>query len=550
MAFWGRLQAGIQAFANPEALAKVTTERTVGPPALEAISEAARSYIRASYDTVSRTPENTRHWQWIDYLSADATLTPEVRKEIRAQARYEVQQNNGYGVGIASTLVNDTIGSGPRLQMLTPNETVNKEVEQAFLYWSQAIGLREKLTTMRMSKLIDGEVVGRKVNNLLSGDPVTIDLLTIECDQLTTPDNRPPNKNYIDGVHIDRFGYPYAYDILNEHPGSNNNLWVAQQNSYQTYGYQQVIHYFRKDRPGQHRGISELAPSLPLFALLRRFTLATVTAAETAASVAQIVETDAPIPEELEREYAVNTFGKFWESVPINRNSATVLPNQWKLKQFASEHPTTTYRMFKQELINEIARVINMPRNIACGDSSDSNYASARLDHLGYQKTVHIEQSIIEHEILDRLFAEWLVEAALMGVLSKRLANYVLQYEREYGMRGLASRVEHSWYWDGFEDADQKADADAQRVRLMSGTTHRAAEYAKAGKDVDIEDQRAARTWGMSVAEYRRVLASSLFSNGNQMSESGSGSGSGSSESSEGEDSEETQESETAASFA
>ena len=40
-----------------------------------------------------------------------------------------------------------------------------------------------------------------------------------------------------------------------------------------------VIHWFRADRPGQHRGVPEITPALPLFAQLRRYTLAVLGAA-------------------------------------------------------------------------------------------------------------------------------------------------------------------------------------------------------------------------------------------------------------------------------
>ncbi len=55
-----------------------------------------------------------------------------------------------------------------------------------------------------------------------------------------------------------------------------------------------ILHYFRSDRPGQIRGIPDITPALPLFAQLRRFTLAVLAAAETAADFAGILYTDAP----------------------------------------------------------------------------------------------------------------------------------------------------------------------------------------------------------------------------------------------------------------
>jgi capsid protein len=429
-------------------------------------------------------------------------------------ARYEVGQNNSYGVGIAQTLVNDTIGTGPRLQMQFENEKLNARIEQEFSYWVDAINLRDKLATLRMSKLIDGEALCRTVNNMGMGEPISLDYQLIECDQLSTPDLVwNINPQYVDGVHLDRFGNPVSYDILDHHPGSD--YWTNTSWSYQTYDRSQIVHIFRRDRPGQHRGISEFASALPLFALLRRFTLATVTAAETAASVSQVISTDAPIPEELEAEYAAATFDKYMESIPIDRNSATVLPNQWSLKQFSAEHPTTTYRMFKQELINEIARVLSMPRNIAACDSSDYNYASGRLDHMTYQKAVGVEQSYLAKQVLDRMFSDWLLESALSGLLPKNMGRQVLAFESQFGKMGLTRRIPHTWYWDGFKDADQTKEADAQRTRLSSGTSHRSAEYAAQGLDVNVEDTKAAQSYGVSVEEYRKMVAMSIFTNGN-----------------------------------
>lgn len=55
-----------------------------------------------------------------------------------------------------------------------------------------------------------------------------------------------------------------------------------------------LIHYYRVERPGQSRGIPEITPAIPLFAQLRRYTLAVIAAAETAADFAAVLYTDAP----------------------------------------------------------------------------------------------------------------------------------------------------------------------------------------------------------------------------------------------------------------
>src|SRR5574339_1156872 len=103
-----------------------------------------------------------------------------------------------------------------------------------------------------------------------------------------------------------------------------------------------VIHYFRADRPGQSRGIPDITPSLPLFAQLRRYTLAVLAAAETAADFAAVVYTDSPANGEAADVEPMDV-------IELERRMATVLPGGWKLGQIAAEQPATTYAEFKRE---------------------------------------------------------------------------------------------------------------------------------------------------------------------------------------------------------
>ena len=130
-----------------------------------------------------------------------------------------------------------------------------------------------------------------------------------------------------------------------------------------------MLHYFRCDRPGQIRGIPDITPALPLFAQLRRFTLAVLAAAETAADFAGILYTDAPANGEAD---AAEPF----EPIELEKRMLLTMPGGWKMAQMQSEQPATTYAEFKKEILNEIARCLNMPFNVAAGNSSGYNYAS------------------------------------------------------------------------------------------------------------------------------------------------------------------------------
>ena len=94
--------------------------------------------VRARYDAAQSTNDNYRHWANADGLSANASNSPEVRRTLRNRSRYEVA-NNSYARGIVLTLANDAIGTGPRLQLLTPNAEANRRIEREFSLWSRAV---------------------------------------------------------------------------------------------------------------------------------------------------------------------------------------------------------------------------------------------------------------------------------------------------------------------------------------------------------------------------------------------------------------------------
>ncbi|MCA9108236.1 MAG: phage portal protein, partial [Planctomycetales bacterium] len=174
-----------------------------------------------------------------------------------------------------------------------------------------------------------------------------------------------------DGIEFDSAGNPIAYHVLRSHPGDALGGLEAK---FDRVPVENVIHWFRVDRPGQARGVPDILPALPLFAQLRRYTLAVLAAAETAADFAGILYTDAPAGGEAESAVP-------FEPIELEKRALLTMPSGWRMSQLESQQPTTTYSEFKRELLNEIARCLCMPANISRADSSGYNYASGRLDH-------------------------------------------------------------------------------------------------------------------------------------------------------------------------
>jgi lambda family phage portal protein len=435
----------------------------------DAIIRAAR-FIRARYDAAVTNEENRRHWANADHLSADAAASAEVRRILRSRARYEVA-NNSYAKGIVLTLANDVIGTGPRLQLLTNDTEINQQIEREFSRWAKTIRLAEKLRTMRMARATDGEAFAILASNSRLASVVKLDLRLIEADQVTTPDLSLMDNHAVDGIVFDSFGNPIEYHVLKTHPGSDHaGLGI----DYDRVPAEAVIHYFRLDRPGQSRGIPDITPALPLFAQLRRYTLAVLGAAETAADFAGILYTDAPPNGEAENVEPM-------DAIELEARSLLTMPGGWKMSQVQAEQPSTTYGEFKREILNEITRCLNMPYNVAAANSSGYNYASGRLDHQTYFKSIRVEQEHLGATVLDRILVAWLNEAVLVEGLLPQAVRF----------RDI--NLPHQWFWDGHEHVDPAKEANAQAIRLASNTTTLAAEYAKQGRDWEVELRQRAK---------------------------------------------------------
>lgn len=454
----------------------------------------ARDVMRslfARYDAAQTNEENRRHWASADSLSAATANSPAVRRTLRNRARYETA-NNCYANGMVRTIAYHCVGSGPTLKINTGDEAANQKIEREWQKWAMAVNLAAKLRTFREARARDGEAFMVLGTNERLTHPVKLSLRLVECDQFAAPPSavQPiayPSAQYADGIHYDEEGNPTIYDMLPYHPGDAFAVGTAAPKPLRA---ENVIHWYREDRPGQLRGIPEITPALPLYAILRRYTLATLGAAEIAAMMAMFLKTNSNAIDPAEVDP--------WAALELNRNALTTLPDGWDVSQLKAEQPTTTYDTFTRAVIREIARCLDMPFNVAAGDSSDSSYASGRLDHQTWRRAVDIDRDALQCVALNRIFAAWLDEALLVPNLLE-------------GLPPLAS-LSHEWHWTPFEHVDPLKEANAAVTLLESGLLSIPTYFAGQGKDWQDEMAKQAECLGMTFDEYRVELRKKLLS--------------------------------------
>ncbi len=439
-----------------------TTEVKAVPKQVSRIQLSSKRMVKARFDAAQTTHDNARHWSAADCLSADMEASASVRETLRRRSRYEVS-NNSYAKGLVQMLANDTIGTGPRLQMLTVNEDFNDEVEYAFMKWAEAIRLAAKLRTMRIARCQDGEAFAVLATNPKVRHEVKLDLMLVEADRVAGELTWNTDVNTVDGITFDEWGNPVDYRVTKYHPGDLR--YGAGQDAVHIPA-EYMLHIFRQDRPGLHRGVPELTAALPLFAQLRRYNLAVLSAAEAAADFAAILYTDAPPNGESEEVEPM-------DSIPLERNMMMTVPAGWKMGQLDPKQPAANHSEFVKIILSEIARCAVTTYGSLSGDFSGHNYASGRLDNQIYHKSILVDRSFWEIEVLNRIFDAWYQEY--------QLTSKVFRF-----------REKHTWFWDGFPHVDPNKEATAQEKRLANNTTTLAAECAKDGRDyMSVLHQRA-----------------------------------------------------------
>jgi hypothetical protein len=314
------------------------------------------------------------------------------------RARYEIA-NSSYLRGIINTSVNDLVGTGPTVKFTTADEALNRRCEAAFNQWWKAVGGVAKLRVLAKAKRSDGEGF----------------LVTRTDPDLDSPGQAlPAGRRVRPGRHADAGVRRRALDRRRRprpprpggrvqrpplHPG---DFYVANLNPLAYDGSRPVRRPLVPQgpaRPGP-RGPG-VTPALELFGELRRYRRAVLGAAETAASIAAYLKTEAPA-NGLDDDDGGDGNEPF-KTLEIERDLLTMLPAGTDIRQLDAKQPTTTFDSFQEKLLGEACRCLDFPLNLALGTSQKFNFSSARMDWFKYHGSLEIERGDCECVVLDPL---------------------------------------------------------------------------------------------------------------------------------------------------
>lgn len=404
-------------------------------------------FTKAQYDAALHTRRNAEQWKYSDYLNSDQSLSPEVRKTLRSRSRYECE-NNSWLYGMIVSHAETIIGTGARLQIHGLGEESN-DYEKAFSEWAKSVNLWKTIRTAICTEIRDGEAFIQLTNRPRNTNPCKLYPLLLDAERICSPDSATDTDDDFqsDGIFFDRYLVPVRYSVAQEHPSVITSKHYNVDAEY-------MCHLFRQERPEQHRGAPLIASALPSIAMLRAYTIAMLAKMENSASVAGVLKPD---PSVIDADSLADPpFSEF--SMP--QRSWVTLPSGYSMEQYQLQNPTDSQQSFAMSVKIEAARCILATRNVVLGDSSSYNYSSARLDMQSYDRAIAVQREEIVNVILDKVFRQWWSE-----------------------MHPTEDVPSHDWFFEAREYINPSQEANAEKVRLETGTVSYQALCAEHGRD-------------------------------------------------------------------
>jgi lambda family phage portal protein len=332
------------------------------------------------YDGGSRAP---RLSNWLA-PATDANAAIQTPGALRNRSRDLVRNNPWAAKGIG-VIVNNTVGYGIRAQLKAPSALRTRQAQSLWNAWAEttacdADGMHDLygLQAIAMRSLAEsGECLIRMRSRRAEDNlPVPFQLQVIEPDLLvddlsgitSVQLSGAVGNNVIQrGIEYDTLGRRVAYYLYKVHPGSDLiNLSPAQ---YTRVPAEDIIHLYRKDRPGQERGVPWLASVIVTLRELGIYDDAMLKKAQIQNLFAGFMYSDDPsdMADEMDDE------------IPDLQPGTIYMMKSGRRIEFSSPPPAAEDPQFRDACLRRVAAGLGITFEALTGNLSEVNFSSARL---------------------------------------------------------------------------------------------------------------------------------------------------------------------------
>ena len=436
-------------------------ERTI-----EAVSPrwaAERAYYRAQLDFArgyDAAKGGRRRDGWLRPTTSANAEVGAAGAPSRASAR-ELVRNNPLAKKAKRSYVANMVGTGIVPRAKTGNKVRDGRIDAAFEEWSKISDADGMLTFYGQQGLVagalfeSGEVLNRFRDRPVanSADPYSLRLQILEPDYIDSSrfGQTGAEKGSIisQGIEFDAQGRRVAYYLWNEHPGDMAAGLRAVSLKSSRIPAEQILHVYRVDRPGQIRGITELAAALQKSYDLADYEEAELVRKKIAACFAAFVkQARAPGATTLTQSPTSDAQGRRIERLSPGLIQYLGLDED---VVFGAPPAADGYGEFIKAHKRDIAAGVNVTYEEMTGDFSQVNYSSFRAGQNGYRRAIEMDQWLILIPMFcDPAWRRFIDRLALAGVIDRPA----------YGVE---------WETPRFESVDPYKDSIADRNDVRSG---------------------------------------------------------------------------------
>ena len=345
--------------------------------------------------------------------SANAEIGPALTR-VRNRCR-DVVRNNEYAAKALDTLVVNTVGDG--ITIKAPDQALWDD-------WAEYCDADGQLDFNGLMELAvrtrreSGEAIIRFRQRLPEdGFKVPLQLQVLEPDHLDATKNGPlANGNYvITGVEFNKIGQRVAYWLYPVHPGDVATYRLNSLESKRVPA-SEVLHYYRKRRPAQVRGMPELAVSLMRLRDLADYEQAELVRKKIEACFVAFVRTDNP----------GSRLGDAVQAPTGNQVQEKVSPGMIKYLsnaegvEFGTPSSNGGYGDYTETQLHAIAAGAGVMYSQMTGNLSNFNFSSYRAGLVEFRQLIKAEQWIaLKPMVLAPICRRFQIDARLAGATTK-----------------------------------------------------------------------------------------------------------------------------------
>lgn len=356
---------------------------------------------------------------------------PTLRERSRDQLR-----NNPIAAGAINTKVTNVVGTGLKLQARVDADFLGMSEDQAddwemsvereFRLWAESpnCDAERSLTFTGLQELAfrstleNGDVLSLLPSIERAGTPYQLAVQMVEADRICNKDWASDSPTLAGGVAKDQYGAPLAYHILNGHPGTRyaaDRTWTIVPAYGETTGRRNALHLFHKRRPGQSRGVPDLAPVMEALKQLGTYTQAEIDAAVVAGLFTVFIKAEGDFELNPSTGMGAETGAKKGDDdVKLASGAMVDLAPGESIETANPGRPNTAFDPFVMSVLRQIGVGLEIPFELLVKHFTAS-YSAAQAAMLEAWKFFLGRRTWLAANFCQPIYQEWLYEAVALG---------------------------------------------------------------------------------------------------------------------------------------